>query len=433
MRAGPATFTPPEGWTVKSQPDGLIRIVSPDDGAMILVMPGAAFDGDLAEGFDKTWTVLRQGLKVKKVLKGGQAESRVNGKGYETVRTEATLQDANGNTLACRYVLARNGDAVCGVAFLGTPAAFQQFSGAYGEFSTGFSLGDKKDDAGGKSVPAAPRRAEKDDAEPAHRAGDDAAPPAKGKPAPEAPQLEPGTLAGRITDARGNIIEDGRLVVQVSGTTLAGARTNFDVEVDENGLFSQEVPDGLWRIYGFIEKEANGHKFRLPLDPEDKREIGSTQGTKKGVVKNFAWKIAGLKPHADKSRPSSYYGGSVELMDARGYDQGRRLADRHPGAKVSITLTPRGALLDGSKGKPVNIEADVAALAGFARPTYPDIPLGAYVATAAVVAPGGAKAPLNIALGIARADAAPSRSAALNFIPASEAETLGTLTLSVWE
>jgi len=433
MRAGPATFTPPEGWSVKSQPDGLVRIVSPDDGAMILVMPGAAFEGELAEGFDKTWAVLRQGLKVKKVLKGGEPESRVNGKGYETVRTEATFRDANGNTLACRYVLARNGDAVCGVAFLGTPAAFEQFSGVYGEFSTGFSLGEKKAGAGGKPVPAAPQKPAEADPAPDDRAGDDAAPPAKGKPAPEPPPLEPGTVAGRITDARGNIIEGARLIVQVAGTTLAGARTNFDIEVEENGLFSQEVPDGLWRIYGFVEKEANGHKFRLPLDPEDKREIGSTQGTKKGVVKNFVWKIAGLKPHADKSRPSSYYGAGVELMDARGYDQGRRLADRHPGARVVITLTPRGPLLDGTKGKPVNLETDVAAMAGFTRPTYPDIPLGAYVATAAVVAPGGGRAPLNIAPGIARSDAAPSRSAALNFIPASEAETLGTFTLSVWE
>ena len=101
--------------------------------------------------------------------------------------------------------------------------------------------------------------------------------------------------------------------------------------------------------------------------------------------------------------------------------------------RAHLPLGTRGALLDGSKGRPVNIETDVAALAGFARPTYPDIPLGAYSATAAVVAPGGGKLPLNIALGIARADAGPSRSAALNFIPASEAESLGTFTLSVWE
>jgi hypothetical protein len=434
MRAGPATFTPPEGWSVKSQPDGLVRIVSPDDNATIMVMPAPPFDGDLGEAFDTTWAALKKAIKVQKVVKGGQAETRVNGKGYETIRTEATVLDAAGNRIACRYVMVRNGTGLVGVLYMGTPEAFEEFGGAYGAFSSGFSLGGKADDAGGKLVPAAPQKAAGDDAQPADQTGDDAAaPPAKGKPAPQAPPLEPGTVAGRITDARGNVIEGARLIVQVAGTTLAGARTNFDIEVEENGLFSQEVPDGLWRIYGFVEKEANGHKYRLPLDPEDKREIGSTQGTKKGVVKNFVWKIAGLKPHADKSRPSSYYGAGVELMDSRGYDQGRRLADRHPGAKVVITLTPRGPLLDGSKGKPVNLETDVAAMAAFARPTYPDIPLGAYVATAVAVTPGGARAALNIAPGIARSDAAPSRSAALNFVPASEAETLGTFTLSVWE
>src|ERR1051325_9334768 len=130
MRAGEATFTPPEGWKTQSQPDGLVRLVAPDDNAMILVMPGGTFDGDLGDAFGKTWTALRQGLKVQKVLKGGQPESRVNGKGYETVRTEATLQDANGNRLSCRYVLVRNAGALCGVAYLGTPQAFEQFNGA---------------------------------------------------------------------------------------------------------------------------------------------------------------------------------------------------------------------------------------------------------------------------------------------------------------
>jgi hypothetical protein len=222
--------------------------------------------------------------------------------------------------------------------------------------------------------------------------------------------------------------------VQVSGTTLAGQRTNFDIEVDENGLFSQECPDGLWRIYGFIEKEYNGHKYRLPLDPEDKREIGSTQGTKKGVVKNFVWRVAGLKPKEDKSLPGSYYGGSIDLTDSRQYDEARRLASRHPGAKVVVTLKPRGPLIDGSQGRPMNIESDVAALAGFARPTYPNIPLGEYAATATLVVPGGGQAPLNVAVGFVQADGArPSRSALVAFIPPSAVESLKTVSLSVWE
>jgi hypothetical protein len=98
-----------------------------------------------------------------------------------------------------------------------------------------------------------------------------------------------------------------------------------------------------------------------------------------------------------------------------------------------ITLTPRGALIDGSKGRPVNVEADVAALAGFTRPTYPDIPVADYVATAAVVAPGGGKAPLNIAVGIVPEGARPTRSAAVTFATQAGVSSLPTLTLTVWE
>ena len=100
VRAGDATFTPPDDWTVKTQPDGLVRIVSPDENAMILVMPGNPYDGDLRDAFDKSWAALRQGFKVKDVVKGGDAESGKTEGGYEFVSTDATLRDAGGKQLA---------------------------------------------------------------------------------------------------------------------------------------------------------------------------------------------------------------------------------------------------------------------------------------------------------------------------------------------
>ena len=435
MQAGDAAFTPPEGWAVQKQADGLVRIISPDQNAMILVMPGSAFDGDLEEAFDKTWGALKKGLKIEKVLSGGEGEAGKTEGGYETVSTEATLRDANGNRYTCRYMILRNGDALCGLAYLGTPTAFKKFDDAYDEFAGDFDLAGRRKQQPGKAVPP-PARA------PAADAGDDAPAPApapapakKGKRAPEPPALEPQTVAGRITDVYGNVIEDARLVVQLSGTTLAGERTNFDIEVDENGLYSQQVPDGLYRIYGFVEKEYNGHKYRLELDPEDKRPIGSNQGTKKGVVKNFVWKVAGLKPNADKKVATSYYGGSIELTDVQQLNEGRRLGDRHPGSKVVLTLKPRGALLDGTPARPQTIEVDAGAVANFIRPTYMDIPLGDYVATARLVGPGGGPGvPLNVAVGFVRFDQpGVSKSAALTFAPASDAESLKTITLSLWE
>ena len=99
-----------------------------------------------------------------------------------------------------------------------------------------------------------------------------------------------------------------------------------------------------------------------------------------------------------------------------------------------MTLKPKGLLIDGSQGKPVKVEADVAAADAITRPTFMDIPLGEYAATAQLVAPNGASRPLNIAVGFVRSDA-PGRSpsAVVAFYPPSAAESLKTLSISVWE
>ena len=59
MQAGEAVFAPPDGWAVKEQANGVVKIVSPEENAVILVMPADRFDGDLEQGFAATWEALR--------------------------------------------------------------------------------------------------------------------------------------------------------------------------------------------------------------------------------------------------------------------------------------------------------------------------------------------------------------------------------------
>ena len=431
MRAGEATFTPPDGWKVQKQGDGLVRVVSPDENAMILVMPGEAHDGDLEPLFETTWKKLRQGLEIEEVVSGGTPKAATTDAGYESVGTVATLRLADDNRLTCRYAVLRNGDAVCGLAYLGTAKAYKQYAAAYDALARDFDLGGRRKKPVEAAAPAL---------DAAEEPGPNTERPAAGrrkaaKAAPDAPAVEPHTVAGRVTDAQGNLIdvEGAKPTVVLSGTTLAGHRTTLNFDVEDTGLYSQEVPDGVYKIYGFIDLDYNGRAYHLPLHPEDNKDVHTSHGSRKGVVKNFVWKLTGLKPGSDKKFPTSYYGGTLEVSDTQHYNNGKRLLDRYPGATVSVTLKPRGPLLDGSKGAPLNFEADVAQLDGW--PKFFDVPVGKYAATAKLVLPDG-EVPLKLSTrypGSGIKDSAFARTAAVEFVQPSVHEGLRAAHLALSE
>ena len=80
------------------------------------------------------------------------------------------------------------------------------------------------------------------------------------------------------------------------------------------------------------------------------------------------------------------------------------LASRYPAdARIVLTLTPRGPMVDGSPGEPVVEELDLQGRSR-ANPNSSvgyvvDVPLGPYVATAVLVTPDGAEVPLTLSTG----------------------------------
>jgi hypothetical protein len=172
---------------------------------------------------------------------------------------------------------------------------------------------------------------------------------AKPTPAPKPPQAKPGTIAGVVSDERGNVIKDARIRVFVSGISGSfGQRNEFNYDVGEDGTYSFEMPDGVYKIWAEVEKEYNGRQYRLQLYPEDKRDWNAGHSTKNGVVKNFVWKVSGLKPGGDRKMPSAYYGGTITFQDKNHYDDEKKLLGKYPKANVVLTFTPRGPLVDGS-------------------------------------------------------------------------------------
>jgi hypothetical protein len=219
---------------------------------------------------------------------------------------------------------------------------------------------------------------------------------AKPTPAPKPPQAKPGVIAGVVSDERGNVIKDARIRVFVSGISGSfGQRNEFNYDVGEDGAYSFEMPDGVYKIWAEVEKEYNGRQYRLQLYPEDKRDWNAGHSTKNGVVKNFVWKVSGLKPGGDRKMPSAYYGGTITFQDKNHYDDEKKLLGKYPKANVVLTFTPRGPLVDGSTVKPFDREFPVKAFQQYSGQIL-DVPIGEYSVSARVVTPEKNQVPLKV-------------------------------------
>ncbi len=126
-----------------------------------------------------------------------------------------------------------------------------------------------------------------------------------GKPADQ--RRKPGWIIGTISDARGKPVTGATFDVVVFGTTLrSGQRTDFKLEVDEQGRFEQELPEGLYAARAYVIKEFEGGRYRLQLHPNDDKHEQTKVASKPGIVKDFTWKTAGLRPGFDPNKPFSY-------------------------------------------------------------------------------------------------------------------------------
>ena len=212
---------------------------------------------------------------------------------------------------------------------------------------------------------------------------------------------KPGRIVGTITDVRRRPVTGATFDVVAFGTTIQGGqRAEFTLEVDEQGRFEQELPDGLYAVRAYVIKEFEGSRYRLQLHPSDNKPEQTKLASKAGIVKDFTWKTAGLRPGIDPKAPSAHYGSAFQFYDANylGNDEEKLAAKFGEKANVVVTLTPRTPLIDGSKGKVVTFTTPLPEIgrSGRSNNTKTDVPLAAYRAEAKVVTPDGEEHPLKI-------------------------------------
>ena len=207
---------------------------------------------------------------------------------------------------------------------------------------------------------------------------------------------KPHTIAGDILGLDGKPIPNVAVYrVSVWGTTIAAERTQYGLEVDKNGHFEQQVPDGLYQIKATCIVEHAGHRLPVDLVWLDDKKVGVDQASAGGIVRDWVMVINGPRPGEDPKGDRAYFGGVIKVNGPT-FDLTRgHLSTRYPGAKVQFTLAAQGPLIDGSRLDPITIDIGVAEL-NYSS-TRRNIPIGVYKASATLIAKDGGKLPLKCA------------------------------------
>ena len=250
--------------------------------------------------------------------------------------------------------------------------------------------------------------------------------PAKTPAAVALPSIGPraGYVIGRA------VFEDGHPIpkfdVSANGFEGAGPVPNgissLGGTTGSNGVYALPVTDTQTRTRliraTVVGVQANavidyhGHHYQIPLQPTDGLVDGSdTNGFRgdsgKGVVRDFVLSMAGRKPGADEGSQvgyrTAYYGATIEADVTFSKGKYSNLEDAtslsrafSPSSVAEVTLTPVGALLDGSRGAVVVRKFQLGST--WKEKFLRGIPIGVYQVTATLTPPGGAQRPLVLML-----------------------------------
>jgi hypothetical protein len=190
-----------------------------------------------------------------------------------------------------------------------------------------------------------------------------------------------------------------QFTVSAHGTTILGGQRSSNVlEVDDNGRFEQELPDGLYAVTASIIKEFEGSRYLLHMHPDDNKHEQTKLNSKPGILKNFTWKLTGLRPGYDPKHAFSYYGQTVHVYDTKylGEPEDQLQGAYGPDAKAVVTLTPVSKLIDGSDGKPITITAPLAEIGTTMGHADMDQPIATYKVTAKIVTKDGREHPARV-------------------------------------
>jgi hypothetical protein len=207
---------------------------------------------------------------------------------------------------------------------------------------------------------------------------------------------KPRTVLGDILTLDGKPIPNAAAYrLTVWGITSAGEKATFGLDVDANGHFEQQVPDGLYKVEAKCIVKYGDSRVPVDLVWLDDKKFGVVQPSDVGIVRDFRLVMGGLRPGEDPKGDGSYFGGVIDVHGPI-YDVTRgTLNTRFPGSKVQFTLTPLGPLVDGSRIDPLTLDMDVAYAGSHGR--FRSVPMGAYRVTATLIGKEGGKRPLQCA------------------------------------
>ncbi|MEO6941562.1 MAG: carboxypeptidase-like regulatory domain-containing protein [Terrimesophilobacter sp.] len=180
----------------------------------------------------------------------------------------------------------------------------------------------------------------------------------EGRPGTPGGEYQPisGVVRGHVMTSYGTPVSRA----EVFADNRMSYNTNLTTLTDESGYYEIQVPDiytGSWRIGGYKTVQLGDVSVRMPLTDV----TGGTFTASKGAVRNLEWRLSG------STIEGGHYGSDVWV-----YPMSE--SDEVPTSQVELTLTPVGALVDGSEGETLVRTPSIRRIG--------DVPLGTYLASA---------------------------------------------------
>jgi len=236
--------------------------------------------------------------------------------------------------------------------------------------------------------------------------------------AQEAPR--PNYITGRTVKSDGSPLAGVQL--RAFGNTDAGQRSSLNTRSKADGTFSLRLPAGNFSLRAAVWPVIHeGRSYLLPLylEGEDNEDFYSEDGYAARLVLKMEGKVTASKPDSDES---AWFGGTIEIEPI---NSDRSSADAFPeNATLTISLTPRSALLDGTPAKPLTYTRGLSWRR--ADRIILNVPLATYEATATLTV-GGKQTRLTVASreGVSSAQFTElGQSAPIRFAPKSGEATL---------
>ncbi len=226
---------------------------------------------------------------------------------------------------------------------------------------------------------------------------------AAGTPAPTKSTPVPGMAVGRVSRPDGTPIgiDGAKYDLMVVGNAGTGNQISYRPKPDADGTWSTKLADGVYHEpRGTVKIPFDGDVYLYHLYPTV--EAGDVDSAK-GVVGDLHWRIRGpikmyeLKP--DPGNHTHWYGACPIVSWNNTYRVGETQKSHKVPDKTTFvfTATPKGKLIDGSEGKPLQWTRGWKSLLTSIEPNLlNDIPpaIGGWTVTGKEVAPDGTERPL---------------------------------------